>query len=597
MRARRRSAPPRPVAAASRPTTGAPRSVERVLLAVKAQATGPRAGLDRAPAGRRRVRRVAAERAQRGGDRRAAIGRDRTVGAFVNLFADVIGAGGDPRRRARRPRRRRARRRATAGAGPRGRRRPAGVGPGAGHRQRLGLPVVEARLRRDARGDRARRRPDGRADRPAPGGDARAGRGGLRGGRGGGDRAGAVRRVRPRALRGRRRPRRRTRATDALVAWLRTQAKDRSGIWRDIAVRHRPTEVPTHYRPVLAAAARHGIAAPGLERLVAQIGELEAGAAMDEAPHRRPRRGAAMTAVPAAVRARRRRRRRAAPAGSTRGAPQLVDDLVAYAERETPERRPRRCWPRGSRTSRRWLAERLGAPARPGPPRVRRARRRRGARVRRAPGDRPLTLLAHYDTVWSAGTLDGWPVRVDGDRRQRPRRVRHEGRAGAGGLGGAGAARGRRAAPAAAPRAQRRRGDRQPVLPPADRGGLRRRRRRAGVRGERGRRGEDRRARASASSTCTCAASSRTPGSTRTVRRERRSTRSPASSPHAARGHRPRPRAPRVNVGVLRGGTRSNVVAGSAEAGDRRARAVGGGAAAHRRAAARAGARTTRAPR
>jgi 2-dehydropantoate 2-reductase len=73
------------------------------------------------------------------------------------------------------------------------------------------------------------------------------------------------------------------RATDALVAWLRTQAKDRSGIWRDIAVRRRPTEVPTHYRPVLAAAARHGIPVPGLERLVAQIGELEAGAAMDEA--------------------------------------------------------------------------------------------------------------------------------------------------------------------------------------------------------------------------------------------------------------------------------------------------------------------------
>jgi 2-dehydropantoate 2-reductase len=72
-------------------------------------------------------------------------------------------------------------------------------------------------------------------------------------------------------------------ATEALVAWLRTQAKDRSGIWRDIAVRRRPTEVPTHYRPVLAAAARHGIPVPGLERLVAQIAELEAGAAMDEA--------------------------------------------------------------------------------------------------------------------------------------------------------------------------------------------------------------------------------------------------------------------------------------------------------------------------
>ncbi len=71
-------------------------------------------------------------------------------------------------------------------------------------------------------------------------------------------------------------------ATDALVAWLRTQAKDRSGIWRDIAVRRRPTEVPTHYRPVLDRAARLGIAVPGLERLVAQISELEKGAPMDE---------------------------------------------------------------------------------------------------------------------------------------------------------------------------------------------------------------------------------------------------------------------------------------------------------------------------
>jgi len=69
-------------------------------------------------------------------------------------------------------------------------------------------------------------------------------------------------------------------ATDALVAWLRTQAKDRSGIWRDIAVRRRPTEVPTHYRPVLDRAARLGIAVPGLERMVAQIGELEAGGEM-----------------------------------------------------------------------------------------------------------------------------------------------------------------------------------------------------------------------------------------------------------------------------------------------------------------------------
>ncbi|MGP4021381.1 ketopantoate reductase family protein [Saccharopolyspora sp. 5N708] len=40
-------------------------------------------------------------------------------------------------------------------------------------------------------------------------------------------------------------------ATARLVAWLRTQPKDRSGIWRDLAVRRRPVEVTTHYRSLL----------------------------------------------------------------------------------------------------------------------------------------------------------------------------------------------------------------------------------------------------------------------------------------------------------------------------------------------------------
>ena len=71
-------------------------------------------------------------------------------------------------------------------------------------------------------------------------------------------------------------------ATDRLTRWLAGQSKDRSGIWRDIAVRRRRTEVPTHYRPVLDRAARLGIGVPGLERLVAQIGELEGGAPMSE---------------------------------------------------------------------------------------------------------------------------------------------------------------------------------------------------------------------------------------------------------------------------------------------------------------------------
>ena len=69
----------------------------------------------------------------------------------------------------------------------------------------------------------------------------------------------------------------REQATDALVRWLATQTKTRSGIWRDIAVRKRPTEVPTQYGPVIDAARRHGIEVPLLESMVSLIGRLEKG--------------------------------------------------------------------------------------------------------------------------------------------------------------------------------------------------------------------------------------------------------------------------------------------------------------------------------
>ncbi|MGR6320101.1 2-dehydropantoate 2-reductase [Micromonospora soli] len=65
-------------------------------------------------------------------------------------------------------------------------------------------------------------------------------------------------------------------ATDPLVAWLRTQTKTRSGIWRDIAVRRRATEVPTQYGPVLAAAERHHIDVPLLRAMLGQLAEVEA---------------------------------------------------------------------------------------------------------------------------------------------------------------------------------------------------------------------------------------------------------------------------------------------------------------------------------
>ncbi len=45
----------------------------------------------------------------------------------------------------------------------------------------------------------------------------------------------------------------------------------------------------------------------------------------------------------------------------------------------------------------------------------------RGAGRGHGPGTaRPVLLMCHYDTVWPAGTLSGWPFRVDGDRATGP---------------------------------------------------------------------------------------------------------------------------------------------------------------------------------
>lgn len=78
-------------------------------------------------------------------------------------------------------------------------------------------------------------------------------------------------------------PVRNSEATDDLIKWLSTQTKTRSGIWRDIAVRKRPTEVPTQYRPVIEMAAKHGLTLPLIEELVSAIRQLETGSIpMDE---------------------------------------------------------------------------------------------------------------------------------------------------------------------------------------------------------------------------------------------------------------------------------------------------------------------------
>lgn len=63
----------------------------------------------------------------------------------------------------------------------------------------------------------------------------------------------------------------------AMAAFNRATAKPRSGIWRDLAVRRRPTDAAAQLAPVLAAARRHGIPTPVLDRLVALIGAVERG--------------------------------------------------------------------------------------------------------------------------------------------------------------------------------------------------------------------------------------------------------------------------------------------------------------------------------
>lgn len=68
------------------------------------------------------------------------------------------------------------------------------------------------------------------------------------------------------------------RSLDALVAHNRRSAKSHSGIWRDLAVRKRPTEVDAQLGIVVALGTEAGVPAPLTARLVALIHEIERGA-------------------------------------------------------------------------------------------------------------------------------------------------------------------------------------------------------------------------------------------------------------------------------------------------------------------------------
>ncbi len=62
-----------------------------------------------------------------------------------------------------------------------------------------------------------------------------------------------------------------------MVAHNRKSAKSHSGIWRDLAVRKRKTEVVAQLGPIVAAAARHGIPVPLTGRLIRLVEDIENG--------------------------------------------------------------------------------------------------------------------------------------------------------------------------------------------------------------------------------------------------------------------------------------------------------------------------------
>lgn len=67
------------------------------------------------------------------------------------------------------------------------------------------------------------------------------------------------------------------RSVDAMVAFNSTSAKTHSGIWRDLAVRKRRTEVDVQIAPIAEIGAQHGIDCRVTRKLVEMIHEVEDG--------------------------------------------------------------------------------------------------------------------------------------------------------------------------------------------------------------------------------------------------------------------------------------------------------------------------------
>ena len=64
---------------------------------------------------------------------------------------------------------------------------------------------------------------------------------------------------------------------DRLIAVRRGDEKTHSGVWRDLAVRKRRTEVDAHFVPIVQEANRLGLEVPLLERMIGMIHDIEEG--------------------------------------------------------------------------------------------------------------------------------------------------------------------------------------------------------------------------------------------------------------------------------------------------------------------------------
>ncbi len=63
----------------------------------------------------------------------------------------------------------------------------------------------------------------------------------------------------------------------AMVAFNAGSAKTHSGVWRDLAVRKRQTEVDSQIVPISTIGAKHGLACPRIDAMVEMIHEIEQG--------------------------------------------------------------------------------------------------------------------------------------------------------------------------------------------------------------------------------------------------------------------------------------------------------------------------------